>query len=179
MTNKGTRFEHTAATVFRNNGYRKVQVTKATGDGGIDLAMYHKKKRIAVECKCYSREHHVSREIVQKLNTAMQYPTEYSKPFPYGYIVTTSSFTKQAIDYAYQINAVEGYDRIRLINGKEFAAMKNRATWWRRAGSAVRHKFGLKTWLFIIFLLSCALIGACYMGSEVLRQAIDCMLSLV
>jgi HJR/Mrr/RecB family endonuclease len=49
----GWEFEEEAAKVFRLNGY-KAEVTKKTGDGGIDILMYKDDKKIIVQCKHYT-----------------------------------------------------------------------------------------------------------------------------
>lgn len=48
----GWEFEEEAAKIFRLNGY-KAQVTKKTGDGGIDIILKKDKKKIIVQCKHY------------------------------------------------------------------------------------------------------------------------------
>lgn len=48
----GWEFEEEVAKIFRLNGYI-VEVTKKTGDGGVDLIMWKDSKKIAVQCKHY------------------------------------------------------------------------------------------------------------------------------
>ena len=48
----GWQFEEEVASVFRCNGY-EVEVTKKTGDGGVDLIMYKEGEKILVQCKHY------------------------------------------------------------------------------------------------------------------------------
>lgn len=48
----GWQFEEEVAKVFRLNGYR-AEVTKKTGDGGIDLIMYKDGLKYIVQCKHY------------------------------------------------------------------------------------------------------------------------------
>lgn len=48
----GWEFEEEVAKVFRLNGY-KAEVTKKTGDGGIDLILYKDKVKYIVQCKHY------------------------------------------------------------------------------------------------------------------------------
>lgn len=48
----GWDFEEEVAKVFRKYGY-KAKVTRKTRDGGADIVMYFKKKKIIVQCKHY------------------------------------------------------------------------------------------------------------------------------
>lgn len=48
----GWEFEEEVAKIFRLNGYI-VEVTKKTGDGGVDLIMWNNDTKIAVQCKHY------------------------------------------------------------------------------------------------------------------------------
>ena len=61
----GWQFEEEVAKIFRLNGY-KAEVTKKTGDGGVDLILYKDGKRIAVQCKHYQGQAPVS--CVRELN---------------------------------------------------------------------------------------------------------------
>ena len=49
----GWQFEEEVAAIYAKNGYI-TEVTKKTGDGGVDLIMYKDKKKIIVQCKHYS-----------------------------------------------------------------------------------------------------------------------------
>ena len=48
----GWQFEEEVAKVFEKNGY-KAEVTKKTGDGGVDIVLYKDKKKYIVQCKHY------------------------------------------------------------------------------------------------------------------------------
>jgi hypothetical protein len=61
----GWEFEEEAARVFRLNGY-KAEVTKKTGDGGIDILMYKNGKKIIVQSKHYTKPVGVS--VARELN---------------------------------------------------------------------------------------------------------------
>lgn len=142
--NVGTNFEHFAARVFESNGY-SCHVTKATGDGGIDIIMKKEGNYIAVECKKYKRSHHVSREVIQKLESAMRY-NPYRKEFKYGYVVTTSAFTREAVEHARLINRKSGYERIKLIDGYGFKRLQ-------------KHRMSIKK--KILFIIEMFLIAFC------------------
>lgn len=51
----GWEFEEEVAKVFEMNGY-KAEVTKKTGDGGIDIILYKDRKKYIVQCKHYVNE---------------------------------------------------------------------------------------------------------------------------
>ena len=61
----GWEFEEEAAKVFRLNGYR-VEVTKKTSDGGVDLCMHKDRKKIIAQCKHYTSPVGVS--VARELN---------------------------------------------------------------------------------------------------------------
>lgn len=49
----GEEFEHYVADLMRNNGFRGVQVTKASGDYGVDIIAKRGGDKYAVQCKRY------------------------------------------------------------------------------------------------------------------------------
>lgn len=61
----GWQFEEEVAKIYRKLGY-KADVTKKTGDGGVDIIMYKDKKKIIVQCKHYGAE--VGPEVPRALN---------------------------------------------------------------------------------------------------------------
>ena len=68
-----------------------------------------------VECKCYARNHHVGRPVVQKLHGANA--TVGAQEMM---VVTTSSFTQGAVEYAAQTG-------VRLIDGPQLLSLCRRA----------------------------------------------------
>ena len=120
---KGNYFEHRVAKVFRSKGYR-VQVTKATGDCGIDLILRKGGKTIGVECKNYNKSQKIGRPVVQKLDSALNHNPYSRKPFDYGFIVTSSEFSRDAVEHTRLINSHYGYERLQLIDGRAFKAMQ-------------------------------------------------------
>lgn len=50
----GWQFEEEVGRVFRKNGY-KVEVTKGTGDGGVDIIMYKDGLKYILQCKHYRK----------------------------------------------------------------------------------------------------------------------------
>jgi hypothetical protein len=52
---KGHEFEHYVARLLRNEGYRDVQVTQASGDFGVDITAWRGPQKFAVQVKRYSK----------------------------------------------------------------------------------------------------------------------------
>ena len=102
-------FEKVVGDYFRDCGYT-VQQTKRTGDGGKDLVMYKNGQTYYVEVKRYGKGNPVSRPLIQKLVGAC-HPVGAK-----GIFITTSRFTKEAIDEAHRSN-------IELIDGDQFIRM--------------------------------------------------------
>ena len=102
-------FEKVVGDYFRDCGYT-VQQTKRTGDGGKDLIMYKGGQIYFVEVKRYGKSHPVDRPLIQKLVGAC-HPVGAK-----GIFITTSRFTKEAIDEAHRSG-------IQLIDGDQFIKM--------------------------------------------------------
>ena len=49
----GSTFERFCAELLKKNGYRKVRLTEATSDHGIDILADKDGVRYAIQCKCY------------------------------------------------------------------------------------------------------------------------------
>ena len=149
---KGNYFEHRVAKVFRSKGYR-VQVTKATGDCGIDLILRKGGKTIGVECKNYNKSQKIGRPVVQKLDSALNHNPYSRKPFDYGFIVTSSEFSRDAVEHTRLINSHSGYERLQLIDGRAFKAMQGN----HRLDSIIKIwliRFGIVVGLYALFKLS-------------------------
>jgi predicted RecB family endonuclease len=50
----GAEFEEWCANLLRNNGFTNVQVTKTSGDQGVDILAQKSDIKYAIQCKCYS-----------------------------------------------------------------------------------------------------------------------------
>lgn len=89
----GREYEQAAAQYLRSQGYRGVELTRATGDFGVDLIAWRDGTKCAVQCKYYSAPVGVS--AVQEVVAGMAY---------YGcgaaVVVTNSTFTKAARELA-------------------------------------------------------------------------------
>ena len=52
----GLAFENWCATLLRNNGFVNVEVTRASGDQGVDILAEKGEIKYAIQCKCYSSD---------------------------------------------------------------------------------------------------------------------------
>ena len=82
----GWQFEQEIADVFRKNGF-KAQVTKGSGDGGVDIIMYKNNVKYIVQCKRYAN-HPVT---PQELRALWGVKDDFSADIVV--MVTTSSLT--------------------------------------------------------------------------------------
>lgn len=93
-------FEELVADIFFRNGF-EVELTAATRDGGKDIIAIKRGFGVPVkhliECKRYKQDHKVSLDIVQRL-----YGVLCSDRASTGLVVTTSTFTKDALEFASQ-----------------------------------------------------------------------------
>ena len=88
-------FEQLVAEILSSFGY-EVQLTKKTKDGWADIiAIGHQPaSKIIIECKRYKKDHAVGLDIIQRL-----YGLAEQEQATKGILVTTSSFTKPAMDF--------------------------------------------------------------------------------
>ena len=91
------KFEELITEIIRSKGY-DVTLTPATKDGGKDIIAIYKTpfghQMFIVECKRYKEENKVGVEIVRAL-----YGVTQAERFNQAILVTTSTFTKGAIDF--------------------------------------------------------------------------------
>ena len=99
------KFEEYCGHLYTAMGY-DVKVTPKTNDGGYDLILHKNKDKMVVECKCYAQKHSIGRPLIQKLVGANQIAQADRLAF-----ITTSSFSKEAVDYAQEMN-------VELIDGE-------------------------------------------------------------
>lgn len=88
----GFEFEEFCYNVFKANGY-KAKLTPKTNDGGKDIILKKDNQTIYVECKHYSEENKITVNLIHKLISACTLDD-----IKYGIFITTSSYTKSAID---------------------------------------------------------------------------------
>ena len=89
----GREFEEHCAGYLRRRGFKKIEMTKASGDQGVDILARRKGKTYAIQCKYYKKP--VGNKAVQEAYAGMQY-YDCDK----GMVMTNSTFTKGAIELA-------------------------------------------------------------------------------
>lgn len=95
----GREYEQFVAEELRRLGYKKIELTKASGDYGVDIVCEKKGERWAVQCKYYSSNVGVA-AVQQAAAGKAMYGCERAM------VVTNSRFTSQARELAEQ-NGVE------------------------------------------------------------------------
>lgn len=103
----GREFEIYIKELFEKMGY-KAELTPPTGDKGADVIVEKFGEKTAVQTKRYNSDDHVGVSAIQEVYASKKY-YECHKAL----IVTTSSFTTQAIDIAKSTD-VETWDRTKL-----------------------------------------------------------------
>lgn len=112
-------FEHVIKETLIRTGFERVDVTKYSQDGGVDVNAYASQQMwplrdLHVQIQAKRWLHTVGRKEVAELRGSLQ-------PFARGAIVTTSHFSKAAIGEASE----PGKSPIVLINGFDFASLIN------------------------------------------------------
>ncbi len=107
-------FEELLKGTIERNGFHKVSVTKRSGDGGIDVNAYldpthYFTHDLLVQFQAKRWKHSVGRREVAELRGSLE--------AAFGVLVTTSHFTKQAI----QESIESGNKPVILIDGTRFA----------------------------------------------------------
>ena len=64
---EGHEFERFTADLLRRLGYQNVEVTRGSGDQGVDVLAEKEGVRYAIQCKCYSSD--LGNKPVQEVNT--------------------------------------------------------------------------------------------------------------
>lgn len=102
----GHEFEYFCASLLEKNGFYNVEVTKGSGDQGIDIIAYKDGIKYGIQCKCYS--HDIGNKAVQE---AYAGKTFYSCHV--AAVLTNRYFTKAAKELS-QHNRVLLWDRDKL-----------------------------------------------------------------
>lgn len=89
----GREFEEHCAGYLKRRGFKRIEMTKASGDQGVDILARRKGKTYAIQCKFYQKP--VGNKAVQEAYAGMQY-YDCDK----GMVMTNSTFTKGAIELA-------------------------------------------------------------------------------
>jgi len=88
-------FEALVGELFRRLRFQRVEVVGRTGDGGVDLTASLNGRRILVQCKRYAPGHRVTVSQVREF-----YGVIRQRGAVHGYLVTTSRFTRPALEFA-------------------------------------------------------------------------------
>lgn len=99
----GWEFESFCADILRENGYEKVEVTKGSGDQGVDVFAERDGIKYAVQCKRYS--HPVGNKAIQEIFAGKQFYHCHV-----GIVMTSNYFTKSAKELAKE-NGIILWDR--------------------------------------------------------------------
>ncbi len=98
----GYEFEQFVGLIFTKMGYM-IEITKGSGDQGLDVIAEKSGNRIGIQAKCYSNK--VTNKAIQEIFTALNY---YN--CDKGIVVTNNYFTDSALDLA-QSNNIVLWDR--------------------------------------------------------------------
>jgi restriction system protein len=85
-------FEHHSMSFFQGGGFIKACVTPKSNDFGLDGWALHDDGLVVVQCKRNSTENKVGRPTVQQFKGVVEEQSAHR-----GYIITTSTFTEEAI----------------------------------------------------------------------------------
>jgi len=102
-------FEQHIMGFFQNQGML-AWVTKKSNDAGVDGFARHPQGLIIVQCKRYSIDNSVGRPTIQQFKGVIEENEAWR-----GYIVTTSQFTKEAIDSASKNSKLHLIDMEKLV----------------------------------------------------------------
>lgn len=85
----GYKYEHHAAKYLKKHGFKKIEVTKLSGDYGADIIATKRGRRYAIQCKYYSKP--VGLKAVQEVVAAKRH-YRCSKAM----VITNCTYTKPA-----------------------------------------------------------------------------------
>ena len=102
-------FEDAIAKMYRHLGY-EVRQTPYSNDGGRDAVAVKDGARYSIECKHYNKSKPIGRPDLQKFFAAMKEDRARK-----GFFITTSRFTRTAIEYGRK-NNIELIDLERLLS---------------------------------------------------------------
>ncbi len=85
----GHQYEQKCAKKLKRHGFRKIEITRESGDQGIDIIAYRKRKKYGIQCKYYS--YPVGNHAVQEAFAGAKY---YNCDI--AAVMTNAAFTKSA-----------------------------------------------------------------------------------
>ncbi len=104
---EGHDFEKFCAKILSKNGFEKVDVTRGSGDQGIDIVAYKDGIRYGIQCKCYSSD--IGNKAVQEAFAGKTYYKCHV-----AIVLTNRYFTRSAMDLA-ETNGIILWDRSKLL----------------------------------------------------------------
>ena len=114
----GHKFEYVCADVLRGRGFRRVHVTKGSGDQGADIIAFRGDRKYAIQCKYYTEP--VGNHAVQEVYAGREF---------YGCdaaaVMTNSTFTRGARELA-DVTGVELWPRCPVCSRRK----RSRAFFW-------------------------------------------------
>lgn len=102
---EGRCFESACAEYLRACGFRKIKLTKGSGDQGVDIIATYRGELYAVQCKYYSKN--VGNKAVQEVYSGMQY-----HGCDRAIVMTNAGFTRYARELAESLEVVTLLDNI-------------------------------------------------------------------
>lgn len=94
---EGHDFEYYCADLLRGSGFIEVEVTKGSGDYGVDILAEREGITYAFQCKCYDRP--IGVKAVQEVYAGRDF---YGRMV--GVVMTNQFFTQPAVDMAKKLN---------------------------------------------------------------------------
>lgn len=107
-TMEGHQFEVFCADILSKNGFMDVEVTRGSGDQGIDIIAYKDGVKFGIQCKCYSSD--VGNKAIQEAFSGKTYYKCHV-----GVVLTNRYFTRSAIELS-KNNGILLWDRGYLID---------------------------------------------------------------
>lgn len=96
---EGHEFEHFCADLLSKNGYKNVEVTRGSGDQGIDIIAYKDGIKYGIQCKCYTAD--IGNKAVQEAFSGKAYYNCHVAA-----VLTNRYFTKSARELANSNNVL-------------------------------------------------------------------------
>lgn len=96
---EGHEFEHYCADLLRSHGFQEVEVTKESGDYGVDILAEREGITYAIQCKCYSSP--VGIKAIQEVYAGRDY---YERMV--GVVMTNQYFTAPAVKFARKLKII-------------------------------------------------------------------------
>lgn len=113
----GFEFESYIASLLKKNDFENVEVTKKSGDYGIDVLAKKDKIKYAIQCKLYSQP--VGNKAIQEASAGKKYYNCHI-----AIVATNNGFTRNAIELADKIGVVL-WDRDKILSMEKVLKLDN------------------------------------------------------